>query len=193
MNFIFGLTDLPADFDIQNNPYVEFIGYELRADPDQPGYQILDDKYPLELCDEEHLAKFMEPHTFEWYDKPLCFTNRDDVVIKKNWFIDGHSFPVISLAYCRNDTIRIENEDWCHTKDEIDLWLQKHPAYFVHQVTRVESEEFENDGEKSSLIENFQRNYENEDGEWFPTLTTMTSYNFAPIEVNTFQRDSENI
>ena len=30
LNFIFGLTGLPADFDIQNNPYVQIQGYEAR-------------------------------------------------------------------------------------------------------------------------------------------------------------------
>ena len=28
INFIFGLTNLPEDFDILNNPYVEYLGYE---------------------------------------------------------------------------------------------------------------------------------------------------------------------
>jgi hypothetical protein len=29
LNFIFGLGNLPMNFDIQNNPYIEFVGYEL--------------------------------------------------------------------------------------------------------------------------------------------------------------------
>ena len=32
MNFIFGLNYLPQGFDILNNPYVEFIGYEASGD-----------------------------------------------------------------------------------------------------------------------------------------------------------------
>ena len=32
LNFVFGLADLPENFDILNNPYVSFIGYEMYLD-----------------------------------------------------------------------------------------------------------------------------------------------------------------
>ena len=53
LNFIFGFTNLEEDFDIQNNPYVEYIGYELTNS--QPGFHDIDAKYELERCQKEFM------------------------------------------------------------------------------------------------------------------------------------------
>lgn len=56
--------------------------------------------------------------------------------------MEEHAFPVIAVAYCKNTT---ENGNWCKDKDEVDEFLRNHPSYFAHQVTRVESDIFEDD------------------------------------------------
>ena len=131
LNFVFGLSALPRDedgnmiFDIQNNPYVDFIGYEMSN-----GEAImLEDKYEFEMCTGEDIKKFMPDHARAWYDQPLCFGDRDNVQIKNNWFLEEFAFPVIGIAYCKNTP---ENQNWCKTKDEIDEFLQLHPAFFAH-------------------------------------------------------------
>ena len=48
LNFIFGLSNLPEDFDILQNPYVEFVGYELK--PGEDGKVKFSEKYGLEIC-----------------------------------------------------------------------------------------------------------------------------------------------
>ena len=47
LNFIFGLSMLPANFDILNNPYFEFLGYELTP---KDGLFIWEQKYEFEVC-----------------------------------------------------------------------------------------------------------------------------------------------
>ena len=32
MNFVFGLSGIPADFDVLNNPYVEWVGYSFKQE-----------------------------------------------------------------------------------------------------------------------------------------------------------------
>lgn len=66
LNFIFGITGLPKDedgtslFDIQNNPYVDFISYELT-----PGLtaHLLEEKYEFGRCTTDHLDVFMKEHS----------------------------------------------------------------------------------------------------------------------------------
>ena len=67
-NFITGLTYLPEDFDIFNNPYVEFIGYELTQNPN--GGYLLDNKYQL-------------GEMFAWhdYDGYTCWLSYRDVTV----------------------------------------------------------------------------------------------------------------
>ena len=83
-NFIFGLTSLPKDangdplFDIQNNPYVEFMGYEVDK---EAGKHRMRDKHEFERCSEEIMGRFMKPHSFGWYDQPLCHKDRDNVQV----------------------------------------------------------------------------------------------------------------
>lgn len=62
MNFVFGLTALPRDeqgnflLDIQNNPYVEYLGYEIFGGASVPRFR---HKYELEPCSEEIMSRFM--------------------------------------------------------------------------------------------------------------------------------------
>lgn len=175
INFIFGLTTIGGTFDILNNPYVDFLGLELT----EGEAHMVREKYELGICPASHMEKFMKPHSVGWYEQPLCFKDRDNVTIKNNWFMRGHAFPVIAIAYCKNTT---ENGNWCKSWDETDEMLRTHPAYFAHQVTRVESKIFSDSPE----IEGFP--YYGDDENYFPTLATMTSYNFGPIEVDPAKR-----
>ena len=140
LNFIFGLGNLPEDFDIQNNPYIEFVAYELTEG--ESAFYRLDQKYELESCGRQFRRRFMSEHTLDWYDQPLCFKNRDDVIIHNNWFMEEYAYPVIAVTYCQNST---ENGDWCRSKEQIKTFLEQAPAYFIHQETRVERNIFEDD------------------------------------------------
>ena len=97
MNFMFGLAELEENFDVLNNPYVQFVGHEMSEDPVK---MIMDQKYEIGLCDQSHIENFVEDHTLSWYSQPLCFKNRDEVKVHKNWFMPGFAFPTISIAYC---------------------------------------------------------------------------------------------
>lgn len=141
---------------------------------------MVDVKYELEICPNSHMERFMMPHSVAWYEQPLCFKDRDNVIVKNNWFMKEHAFPVIAIAYCKNTT---ENQNWCKSLDETDAFLRTHPAYFAHQVTRVESKIFSDSPE----INGFP--YYGDDENYFPTLSTQTSYNFGPIEVDPEKRD----
>ncbi len=66
MNFVFGLADLPHDFDILNNPYIEVIGYELYSEINFNNDMRVRDKYDFELCTDEQKA-FMPQHAQDWY------------------------------------------------------------------------------------------------------------------------------
>ena len=70
-----------------------------------------------------------------FYPQPLCFKNRDNVIIDKNIFMEEYNFPAIAITYCKNTT---ENGNWCKSKDEIDNFLAYTPNYFVHMVTHVD-------------------------------------------------------
>ena len=113
-NFVFGLTGgdlwLP-EFDILNNPYVEVMGLEMT----NGAIQIeLKHSYELELCNEEHLDKFLPAFIRGWYAKPLCFKDRDNVRIFNNWFYEEYTSPTIAYMYCKNTT---ENGNWCKSED----------------------------------------------------------------------------
>ena len=66
LNFIFGLTSLPEDgsFDIQNNPYVEFLGLEVTNGK----AHMVENKYVFEPCSQFHKDKFIQSHAQGWYD-----------------------------------------------------------------------------------------------------------------------------
>lgn len=75
------------------------------------------------------MDRFMEKHTQSWFDQPLCHKNRDEVVIKNNWFFREHNFPTLAMVYCKNST---ENNNWCKPKEEVDFFVGNHPSYFAH-------------------------------------------------------------
>lgn len=52
LNFIFGLTSLPDDFDVMNNQYVDFIGYELTKGA--TGH-LVENKHEFERCPQDFL------------------------------------------------------------------------------------------------------------------------------------------
>ena len=114
------------EFDILNNPYVEFIGLELsNGDDGMP----LTPKYEFEPCASKHMANFMPEHTLVWYAQPICFKNRDDVKMEKSWWFQEFNVPAIGILYCKNT---VENGNWCKPIEEIDAWLMDHAQYFVH-------------------------------------------------------------
>ena len=41
-----------------------------------------------------------------------------------------------TIEYCANST---ENNNWCKTMDDTDIWLKSHSEYFMAQSTRVNS------------------------------------------------------
>ena len=53
------------------------------------------------------------------------------------------------IEYCVNST---ENNNWCKSMDDTDIWLQGNPEYFVAQSTKVNSkmwaDDFINKGSK---------------------------------------------
>ena len=70
LNFVFGLSALPKDeegnfvFDIQQNPYVDFIGYEISN-----GVALMiEERYEFSRCTDEDLKKFMPDHARAWYE-----------------------------------------------------------------------------------------------------------------------------
>ena len=91
----------------------------------------------------------------------MCFKNRDEVVIKNNWFMRDYSNPTIGITYCNKD-----EEDWCKSKSEIDAFLNEHPQYFVHQETHIQSNIWEND----KIIN--QHPYYGDKANYFPTMKT---------------------
>ena len=72
------------------------------------------------MCPVEEKDYFLYRHVQQWYPQALCFANRDEVVINKNWFMSEYSYPTIGISYCKNTT---ENNNWCKSKDEIDQFL----------------------------------------------------------------------
>ena len=53
---------------------------------------------------------------FEFYSKfdPICFKNRDKVVIDSSYAYPTYNFPNLRIAYCRNTT---ENGSWCKSDE----------------------------------------------------------------------------
>ena len=82
------------------------------------------------------------------------------------------SNPAIAIAYCQNTA---ENGNWCKTEDEIDIWLELHSEYFVHQQTRVNSELW---------AENFDG-----DETYFPLVSQQSSWNYGTVEFEPSKRD----
>ena len=81
MNLAFGLTNYDADWDILQNPFVEFRGHIIST-----GMKI-SNSLDLHVCSEEEKLKFLPQHTLIWYTQALCITNRRDAVVRNNWFL----------------------------------------------------------------------------------------------------------
>ena len=47
-----------------------------------------------------------------------------------------------NFEYCVNST---ENNNWCKTRNEIDIWLKGHSEYLLAQQTRVNSKMWADD------------------------------------------------
>ena len=63
MNFIFGLSggDIDENFDILNNPYVSYHGFERK------GGRTFYPKYEFEVCKDDHLSLFLKENQYDWY------------------------------------------------------------------------------------------------------------------------------
>lgn len=162
MNFIFGLTYLDEDMDIQNNPYVQFMGLEMWDDGRlETSANNIRYRYEFEPCTQGHLEKFITPHSISKYAQPLCFRNRDTVFLNSNQYNSDYSFPAIGLVYCKNST---DNDNWCKTKDEIAEWLLSHPRYFLSQETKAQGRIFADD----PVVNKFP--YYGDKENYFPTI-----------------------
>ena len=124
-NFIFGVSTLDyadEEFDIFNNPWIEYVGMEQM---NGNGKTKLEVKYDLVQCDEDWLDGWTDDnYDLSYYDDPLCFKDRDAVDMVRNNDWKEYQTPVIGVLYCKNT---IENGNWCKTMDEVDAWLLDHP------------------------------------------------------------------
>ena len=71
-NFIFGLSSLPPDFDVMNNPFVEFAGDEYRD-------LLLERKHEndVDRCEQQFVDSFLTTSAQRYYAQPLCLKHRD--------------------------------------------------------------------------------------------------------------------
>lgn len=70
----------------------------------------------------------------EWYTAAICFSSRDGVNIKGNWFVDDYEFPTIALVKCN------PNERQCETEANITSFLKNNPFFFIYQEMVVQTE-----------------------------------------------------
>lgn len=125
-NFIFGFGNLDEDFDILNNPYVEFHGFEMTL---KDGSKLhLEDKYAIEKCSGRDFGGDFVPADLldSIYPQALCLSESAAVEIRANWFSSKFELLNIGIAYCSDP------DKHCESKDEVDKWLKDHPAFFVH-------------------------------------------------------------
>ena len=140
-------------------------------------------KFEIDYCQDDDLDRYMIPEVKQWYPMAMCFKNRDNTTINKNWFMQEYSIPVVGISYCRNNTW--VNSNWCKSHEEIEEWLQTNPAYFVHMKTVVQEKMFADD-------ENVQKfPYYGDKENYFPTSTQMGSIDFGKITVDPTKRDKE--
>ena len=92
-------------------------------------------EHELRLCTDSEMRRFIPTEELlGWYPQALCFKDRDNVLIERNWFMSNYSMPFITVSYCVNST---ENDNWCKSKPEIDLFLEENSSFFVHMRTLV--------------------------------------------------------
>ena len=156
MNFAFGLVNYDDDWDVLQNPYVEFRGHIIST-----GMKITN-SLDFHVCSNEELMKFLPEHTLIWYPQALCITNLGNAIVKNNWFVQEFYNPLIGMHYCQNTT---ENGSWCKPKDEIDDFLRNHTNFFVHMETYFQSNVFKND----AAVDKFP--YNGNQNEYFPTVS----------------------
>lgn len=119
LNFFWGIQKRGDDWDILNNPYVEFKGHQLTTG------EKFNNVHELKLCTYEEMRRFLpRDEVVGWFPSAICFANPEDVYIDKNWFMEGYSNPMIGLSYCRNKT---ENGNWCKPRYEIEDFLRQYP------------------------------------------------------------------
>ena len=71
---------------------------------------------------------FISQELLDSYDpQALCISDSADVKIQANWFSSAFKSLSIGISYCKPTA-----DKTCATKDAIDEWLLKHPAFFVH-------------------------------------------------------------
>ena len=58
MNFITGFSSLPEDFDIENNPFIKVLGYEIISS--SSGNFMIEGKYSFYKCDQDYLDGLLE-------------------------------------------------------------------------------------------------------------------------------------
>ena len=65
LNFAFGVVNYDEDFDILDNPYVEFVAYSMNNG--NKGQLRLEERYKLDRCTDEFLERFVEQEKLSWY------------------------------------------------------------------------------------------------------------------------------
>ena len=173
MNFIFGLSGSSTsdeNFDILNNPYIEYHGFERRNG------RTFYPKYEFEQCDTTHLSRFLKVNQLDWYEQPICFKDRDSVKFDKSWSYEVYSFPVTIITYCRNTE---ENGNWCKSQNETEAWLAKHISYFVTQDTKVQTDVWET---TEDIINDHP--YNGDSSKYFPTMKLIKEIQFETIKVD---------
>lgn len=174
MNLIFGISNYDANWDVLNNPYVRYTGQILSN-----GMK-LTNSLELHICPDEEKGRFVPEHNFGWYPQAICFKDREATIIHKNWFMDDYATPAVAISYCKNTT---ENNYWCKSKDEIDVFLRQYASYFVHMVTYVQEDIYPGHDALSGFP------YNGNDTIYFPTVTEYASIKYGTIVIDPVDRD----
>ena len=122
LNFIVGFTNYSLDFDPLDNRYFELVGYEMTAAPSYDVPYSLEERYDLTACDD---LNFIPRRSRSFYPKGVCFKDRDQVRVHRNWYSFDWKVPSIALTYC---TTRPD----CASVEETDAFLAENPMYFVY-------------------------------------------------------------
>ena len=108
LNFIVGLQifeddETYPDFDILDNDYVEFVGYDMNNEHVDATAQILEEVYTVVKCEPDVLDEVLaEGLLEEYFPQALCFSKNDNVQLKANWFTSDWHSPTVGIAYCKN-------------------------------------------------------------------------------------------
>lgn len=70
LKFFWGIAKDDDDWDVLNNPYVEFRGHQLRS-----GLKF-DNIHEFHKCTREELTEYLpREDMFNWYPQAICFSN----------------------------------------------------------------------------------------------------------------------